>query len=81
MSNQVIVFENENGGVSVGYPTPEALQIMSLYQIALKDTPAGKPFWLVDVSVLPSDHTFFNAWELDKEALGDPTGIGAPKYQ
>ena len=78
--SQVIVFENENGGVSVGTPTQEALQIMSIHQIATKDTPAGCPFWIVEASSLPPDHTFFNAWELDKEKLGEPHGVGAPKY-
>lgn len=77
--SQVIVFENENGGVSVGTPTQEALQIMSIYQIATKDVPEGKDFWIVNSSVLPSDHSFFNAWELDKEALGKPHGTGSQK--
>jgi len=42
----------------------------------LKDTPTGKPFWIVDEEQVSNDHTFFNAWELDVEALGEPTGYG-----
>ena len=31
--------------------------------IAAKDVPSGKPFQIVDVSDIPSDRTFRNAWE------------------
>lgn len=31
--------------------------------VAAKDVPAGKPFQIVDVSDIPSDRTFRNAWE------------------
>jgi hypothetical protein len=31
--------------------------------IAAKDVPAGKPFQIVDVSDIPEDRTFRNAWE------------------
>jgi hypothetical protein len=77
--SQVIVFENENGGVAVCYPSQEALSIMPIHQIATKDVPEGEPFWIVNYNDVPSDHTFFNAFELDKEALGTPHGVGAPK--
>jgi hypothetical protein len=73
---QLIVTENDNGGVMVGYPTPEALETYTITEIALKDTPTGKPFWIVDEEYVSNDHTFFNAWELDLEALGEPTGYG-----
>jgi len=73
---QLILLENGNGGVSIGYPTPEALQTYTITEIALKDTPTGQPFWIVDESQVSNDHTFFNAWELDVEALGEPTGYG-----
>jgi hypothetical protein len=35
-----------------------------LQWIAAKDVPAGKPFQIVDVSDIPEDRTFRNAWEL-----------------
>ena len=73
---QLFLTENDTGGVSIGYPTPEALETYTILEIALKDTPTGKPFWIVDESEVSSDHTFFNAWELDKEALREPTGYG-----
>jgi hypothetical protein len=31
--------------------------------VAAKDVPAGKPFQIVDVTDIPTDRTFRNAWE------------------
>jgi len=58
-----IIYPNDNGGVSIITPTPEALETMTIEEIAAKDVPAGKPFKIVDVSDIPSDRTFRNAWE------------------
>ena len=73
---QLFIYENDTGGVTLGIPTPEALEIYSITEIALKDTPTGQSFWIVDKEQVSNDHTFFNAWELDLEALGEPTGYG-----
>ena len=73
---QLILHKNNNGGVTVCYPTPEALETYSITEIALKDTPTREPFWIVNESEVPSDRTFRDAWELDTEALGEPTGYG-----
>ena len=74
MSNQIIVYEKDDGGVAVVTPTPEALDKLGINAIALKDVPAGKPFKIADVSDLPQDPTFFDAWEVVIDA---PDGIGA----
>jgi hypothetical protein len=74
--SQLILLKNDTGGVTVGHPTPEALETYTATEIALKDTPTGEPFWIVDEVDVPTDSTFFNAWELDIEALGEPTGYG-----
>ena len=58
--NQRIIFPNDEGGVSVIIPTDCGL---TLEEIAAKDVPAGKPFEIVDVSDIPEDRTFRNAWE------------------
>lgn len=58
-----IIYPNDDGGVSIIIPTPEALETMTIGEIAAKDVPAGKPFKIVDVSDIPSDRTFRNAWE------------------
>jgi hypothetical protein len=73
---QLILSENDTGGVALGYPTPQALELYTITEIALKDTPKGKPFWIVNESQISNDHTFFNAWELDLTSLGEPTGYG-----
>lgn len=73
---KVIITENEDGGVAIGYVSSTTLQKLSIYQIAEKDVPAGKPFWIINKENLPEDHTFFDAWELDLESLGEPDGYG-----
>jgi hypothetical protein len=57
---QVIIYTNENGGVSVCYPTGE----LPIEEVKAKDTPAGSI--IVDNDSLPNEHNeFFNAWELN----------------
>jgi hypothetical protein len=36
---------------------------MTIEQIAIKDVPANTPYKIVDVSEIPNDRTFRNAWE------------------
>ncbi len=56
---QVIIFQNEQGGVSVCIPTGE----LPIEQVLTKDCPAGA--MIVDSDTLPNEHNdFFNAWEL-----------------
>jgi hypothetical protein len=55
---QVIIFTNSNGGVSVCTPTGE----ISIEAVKEKDTPAGS--LIVNISDLPTDNDFFDAWEL-----------------
>ena len=59
--NKRIVYQNDDGGVSVIVPAPECG--LTIEEIAAKDVPAGKPYKIVDVSDIPSDRTFRNAWE------------------
>lgn len=60
---QVIIYPNGQGGVCVVTPTPEALQSMSIEEIAAKDVPQGIEYKIIDASELPQDRTFRNAWE------------------
>lgn len=60
---QRIIYPTDKGGVAVVIPTPEALETMTIEEIAAKDVPAGKEFKIVDVSDIPEDRTFRNAWE------------------
>lgn len=59
--NQRIIYPNDDGGVSIIVPAPECG--LTIEEIAAKDVPAGKPFKIVDVSDIPTDRTFRNAWE------------------
>lgn len=60
---KVIVFTNDNGGVSVCFPTGE----LTVEQVQAKDIPAGIESFIVDADSLPEqDSDFFDAWEQTK---------------
>ena len=61
--NQRIVYNNDEGGISIIIPTAEWLSEHTIEELAAKDVPAGKDYHIVDVSEIPSDRTFRNAWE------------------
>ena len=55
----VIIFTNDNGGVSVCVPTGE----LDIEAVKVKDTPSHSI--IVDAADLPQeDNDFFDAWEL-----------------
>ena len=58
---QVIVFTNENGGVSVCVPTGE----LDIHAVKSKDTPSHSVI-VQDYELPQSDNDFFNAWELNE---------------
>jgi hypothetical protein len=60
-SNKRILWQTEDGGVAVIIPTDNCG--LTVEEIAAKDVPAGRPYKIVDVSEVPSDRTFRNAWE------------------
>ena len=61
--NQRIIYPTDEGGVAIVIPAPEALETMTIEDIAAKDVPEGKPYKIVDVADIPSDRTFRDAWE------------------
>jgi hypothetical protein len=69
-----IIFKNDQGGVSVIIPTPEALEQHGIHAIAIKDVPSGRKFKLVDAADIPSDRSDRDAWTVDEADLTD--GIG-----
>ena len=69
-----IIFKNENGGVSVVYPTEEALYSMSIDEIAKRCVPTGLRYKIVEDSEIPTDRTFRNAWTVDEATLTDGVG-------
>ena len=69
-----IIYKQNEGGVAVVIPSPEALEIMTVEQIAKKDVPTGLKYKIVDISEISSDRTFRNAWEIDEAELTDGVG-------
>jgi hypothetical protein len=63
--NQRIIFPTDDGGVSIIVPSDNCG--LTIEEIAAKDVPAGKPYEIVDVSEIPSDRTFRNAWEYSND--------------
>lgn len=62
--SQVIIFRNDNGGVSVCTPTGE----LPIEAVLEKDVPEGRGAKIVSNTDLPNQHNdFFNAWELDND--------------
>ena len=59
--NKRIIYPTSDGGVAVIVPAPDCG--LTIEEIAAKDVPAGKQFKIVDVSDIPEDRTFRNAWE------------------
>ena len=60
-----IIYSNEDGSVAIIVPSPDCG--LTIEQIAAKDVPAGKAYKIVDVSVIPQDREFRNAWEMETE--------------
>jgi len=68
--NQRILYKNPEGGIAVIVPTGE----LSVEETAKKDVPTGLPYKIVDVSEIPEDRTFRNAWDIDEAELTDGVG-------
>ena len=56
-----IIYPTDDGGVAIIVPAAECG--LTIEEIAAKDVPAGKEYKIVDVSDIPTDRTFRNAWE------------------
>ena len=69
-----IIYKNPDNSVSIIVPSDDALKIMSIEDIAKKDVPTGYKYKIVDVSEIPSDREFRNAWSIDEAELTDGVG-------
>jgi hypothetical protein len=58
-----IIYKNPDNSVSIIVPSAEYLETHTIEELALKDVPANTPYKIVDLSDIPSDRTFRNAWE------------------
>jgi hypothetical protein len=57
-----IIYPTDDGGIAIIVPAAECG--LTIEQIAAKDVPANRPYKIVDVSDIPTDRTFRNAWEM-----------------
>lgn len=67
-----IIYQNDDNTISILTPAPECP--LTIEEIAAKDVPTGKKYKIVDVSEIPTDRTFRNAWEIDESELTDGVG-------
>ena len=63
--SQVIIFTNDNGGVSTCIPTGE----ISIDAVMTKDVPAGRGARIVNLTDLPRDNDFYDVWEMDATSV------------
>jgi hypothetical protein len=69
--SKLIIYKSEEGRAILVIPAPNCE--ISLEEIARKDVPPGLPYHIVDRSQIPTDMTFYEAWEAD---FTNPTGHG-----
>ena len=67
---QRIIYPSESG-IAVINPSG----VLSIEETALKDVPTGVKYKIIDVSDLPPDRDFRNAWEYD--FIDSFDGVGA----
>jgi hypothetical protein len=58
-----VIYDNGEGGVSIVVPSPSCPSIDRLIQ----DVPAGRKYQVVDISDIPDDRTFRNAWTYEED--------------
>ena len=59
--NKRIIYPNDDGVVAIIIPAIDSG--LTIEEIAEKDVPSGKPYKIIDVSEVPTDRTFRDAWE------------------
>ena len=74
--SKVVIFKNDEGGISILSPTAEGLSRAGgdIVKLANKDVPHGKAYKIVDHWELPADRTYRAAWDIDEAELVDGTG-------
>ena len=69
MVNNRILYKTDSG-IAVIVPTGK----LSVTETAKKDVPTGLPYKIVDVSEIPEDRSFREAWDIDEAELTDGVG-------
>ena len=73
--SKVIIYIGDDGEVCTIHPNEEYVAKFSIEELAEKDVPHNKKYKIVDVSEIPSDQQFRNAWQIAESELTD--GVGA----
>ena len=61
--NKRIIFDDGEGGVSIIIPSPSCSSLDKLAEAV----PSGRAYQIIDVSAVPSDRTFRNAWTYEED--------------
>jgi len=72
--NQYVIYKQESGNLALLIPSPRCLKERTIYEIAVKDVPQGKPFAIVNASDLPTELEHQEAWLIDDNNLTDGVG-------
>lgn len=63
---QVIIFQNDQGGVATCVPTGE----LPIETVLIKDVPEGRGARIVEQTSLPNQYNdFYDAWEMDSTSV------------
>jgi len=57
-----VIYPNDEGGVCILVPSTSCPSIDNI----IKDVPEGKPYQVVDISDIPTDRTYRNAWTFEE---------------
>jgi len=57
-----IIYPNDEGGVSILVPSTSCPSIDRMIQ----DVPEGKPYQIVNMSEIPTDRAYRNAWTFEE---------------
>lgn len=57
-----IIYQNQDGGVSVVIPSKEYLESHTIEELAAKDVPPNVEFEIINADDLPTDRLFRDAW-------------------
>lgn len=78
---QNIIYKQDSGVIAVIHPTQEALDQYGIQAIAVKDVPPGKPFAIIDSSLIPADRSQRNAWTVADSELTDGVGGESNEFE
>ena len=64
IENKVIVYPQENGIVAIVTPSRSSIERgLTMEEIAATAVPVGVPYKIIDISEIPTDRVFRDAWE------------------